>query len=101
MLTATADRRDTTAHHLGVAGLLTGGASALAGGVAGVVAIPFLPLLIAYTALLITTGEVSPPQIAQHQITAGGQELPSAAPPGAAGATAERAGPGGGTSNRP
>lgn len=76
MLTTLPDRRDTTTHRLGAAGLLATGASGLtvvlAAGFAGVLAIPFLPLLVAYTALLMTTGEEVPPQTGRHQIAAHG-----------------------------
>ncbi|MGX5358224.1 hypothetical protein [Kocuria sp. KH4] len=75
MLTMLPDRRDTTTHRLGAAGLLTTGASTLtvmlAVEVAGVLAVPFLPLLIAYTALLMTTGEEAPPAGHHHHAARG------------------------------
>lgn len=64
VLVALADQRDTTAGRLGAAGLLvTGGAILgilLVTEVPGELAVPFLPLLIAYVALLITTGKEGP-----------------------------------------
>jgi hypothetical protein len=97
MLTTMAARRDATNRRLGAAGLLVTGVSVLTvvltGGIAGALAIPFLPLLIAYTALLITSGEEVPPQAQRHRIAAGGVKARATAPPGAPEAAAKRAGP--------
>jgi hypothetical protein len=92
-LTTSADRRDTTTHRLGVAGLLATGASGLvvvlATGLAGMLAVPFLPLLIAYTTLLITTGAEAPTHRAQRQISLSGLRTRASALLGASEVTAK------------
>lgn len=91
------DRSDTMTHRLGVAGLSATAASALtvvlAAGVAGKLAVPFLPLLIAYTTVLVTTGKEAPQRQGSTTSPLLGRPSRTAVAPGASEVTAKRAGP--------